>query len=755
MYDRDIDSSTETPSGPPVSSETPDTGGQQAAPPVRLDAPATELLEQLLTELAHTAGIEPSTSTTQASLLDAARQFTGSLPDTWSQRLQHAGQTLGLTLSWLRRSLEDVLRQGSRQGPIGTVFFTERGASWLLISEWAPERVHVHSSLLPQGPVWMSREELSRLLAPWTSESLTWVLAEESEPIHALRAAEVTSHQPLTPFARLRALVHLEAADLRAVVMYAVGVGLFALTTPIAVQSLVNTVAFGALLQPLVVLSILLLGGLVFAGGLRAMQNWVVEILQQRVFIRVVSDLSHRLPRVQTRAFDRAHGPEIVNRFFDVVAVQKASSTLLLEGLSVVLQASIGLLMLAFYHPLLLAFDFFLLLALAGIIFGYGHSAAAAGLKESKAKYAVAAWLQELARHPVAFRQHGGSAHAQRRADELARDYLGARRKHFKYLFRQILGALGLQAVASALLLGLGGWLVINRQLTLGQLVAAELIVTAVVAAIAKFGKHLEAYYDLLAAMDKLGQLVDLPLEQDTGESVPPRPGPASLRLDGLEFHYRESAPVLRGVSLEVRAGEKVAITGATAGGKSTLVDLLYGLRAPSRGRLLLDGLDLRDLSLASLRRDVAIVKAPEIFAGTLVDNVRMGQPDLPLSEVRRALELAGLGELLARLPEGLHTQLTTGGLPLSSGQVAQLHLARALVLRPRLLVLDEVLDSLDLQARNHVLKTLLAEDAPWTLILITRNPELLDRCTRAYELLDGRLCPLGSERESRAANLS
>jgi len=740
MYDRDLD---------PTSSENP------PGSPVPTAASATDVLEQLLTELAHTAGIEPSAHTTQASLLDASRQYSEPLTESWSQRLQHAGQALGLTLSLLERSLEDVLRQGSAQGPLGTVCFSEKGASWVLIAEWAPDRVLVHSSLLPQGETWMSRDELTLLLKPWTTQALTWLLAEESEPVHALRATEGASHSHLSPFARLRSLVRLEAADLRAIVMYAVGVGLFALTTPIAVQSLVNTVAFGSLLQPLVVLSILLLGGLVFAGGLRAMQNWVVEILQERIFIRVVSDLSHRLPRVQAKVFDRAHGPELVNRFFDVVTVQKASSSLLLEGLSVVLQASIGLLMLAFYHPLLLAFDFFLLLALAGIIFGFGHAAAAAGIKESKAKYAVAAWLQELARHRIAFRQHGGTAHALQRADALARDYLGARRKHFKYLFRQILGALGLQAIASALLLGLGGWLVIDRQLTLGQLVAAELIVTAVVAAIAKFGKHLEAYYDLLAAMDKLGHLVDLPLEEDPGESVPPTPGPASLKLDGLEFHYREDAPVLRGASLEVRAGEKLAITGATAGGKSTLVDLLYGLRAPSRGRILLDGLELRDLSLASLRRDVAIVKAPEIFAGTIVDNVRMGQAELPLSEVRRALEAVGLGELLAQLPEGLQTELTTGGLPLSSGQVAQLHLARALVLRPRLLVLDEVLDGLDAKARAHVLETLLAEDAPWTLLVITRDPELLSRCTRAYELSGGRLCPLDSERKPRVATLT
>ncbi len=737
MYDRDLDA--------PVPGSTPDHSG----------TPSPEVLEHLLCELAHTAGVEPGGNTAQAALLDASRQCSGSLEETWSQRLQHAGQSLGLTLTTLQRSTEDVLREGSRQGPLATVCFSEQGARWVLLAEWAGPRIQVRSNLLAQGEAWMDGQELSQLLAPFAAQPLTWVLAEEAEPIHVLRGGESASPTPLSPFARLSALLHLEAADVRAVIMYAVGVGLFALTTPIAVQSLVNTVAFGALLQPLVVLSILLLGGLVFAGGLRAMQHWVVEILQQRLFIRVVSDLTHRLPRVQAQALDRAHGPELVNRFFDVVTVQKASSTLLLEGLSVVLQASIGLLMLAFYHPLLLAFDFFLLLALAGIILGFGRSAAAASIKESKAKYAVAAWLQELARHSITFRQRGGSAHALRRSDELARNYLGARRKHFKYLFRQILGALGLQAVASALLLGLGGWLVINRQLTLGQLVAAELIVTAVVASIAKFGKHLEAWYDLLASMDKLGKLVDLPLEQDTGESVPPRSGPASLSLHGLEFHYRKDAPVLRGTSLEVRAGESVAITGATAGGKSTLVDLLYGLRAPSRGRILLDGTDLRDLSLASLRRDVVIVKAPEIFAGTLVDNVRLGQPELPLHEVRRVLEAVGLGEMLARLPDGLQTELATGGLPLSSGQVVLLHLARALALRPRLLVLDEVLDPLDQRSRDHVLQTLMAGDAPWTLLLITRNPELIGRCQRAYELTGGQLSLLGPYQPPRVANLS
>ncbi|ATB41268.1 hypothetical protein CYFUS_006733 [Cystobacter fuscus] len=734
---------TSSPTITPTRGEPPMPAGQGPS------ESASDVLEAVLTELAHTAGLEPGHGTVRGALQDAGRHDPGSLADTWSRHLQHAGLALGLTLTLMRRPLEEVLREGGHQGPLATVSVSEQGARWLLIDTWETSRVHVRTNLLSEGQAWLAHRELSALLAAWGPAPITWVIAEESESLQALRGE---ANQTPSPFARVRELVRLEAADLRAVLVYAVGVGLFALTTPIAVQSLVNTVAFGALLQPLVVLSILLLGGLVFAGGLRAMQYWVVELLQQRLFIRVVSDLSHRLPRVHARAMDRAHGPELVNRFFDVVTIQKASATLLLEGLSVVLQTGIGLLMLAFYHPLLLAFDFFLLLSVAGILLGYGRSAAAAGLKESKAKYAVAAWLQELVRHPITFRQHGAAAHALERADTLARDWLGLRRKHFKYLFRQVLGALGLQAVASALLLGLGGWLVIDRQLSLGQLVAAELIVTAVLAAFAKFGKHLEAYYDLLAASDKLGQLVDLPLEQATGESHPPPSGPASLELRDVRFHYREDAPVLRGVSLEVRAGQKVVLTGDTAGGKSTLVDLLYGLRLPTRGRILLNGTDTRDLSLATLRRDVALVKAPELFAGTLVDNVRMGQPTLTLSQVRQVLESVGLGDVLAQLPDGLHTPLTTGGLPLSSGQAVLVHLARALALRPRLLILDEVLDTLDTRTRGRVLQTLLAPDAPWTLLLITHQPELLGQCERALVLSDGQLHPLNPESRNHEA---
>ena len=703
----------------------------------------TRTLQEVLEALAHATGGHHSPHRLEEALRDALRQVDTAADRAWAQVLVQAGQELGLSLTPLARSAEAVVAQGSRQGPLVTVYTAEGQSRWLRVEEWGPAGVRVHTSGQPEA-TWRNAAGLAALLgASSIQEERTWVLAEPARPMEALSRhgdGHEHGHEHPTPFERLKALLRLEREDVWAVVVYAMGVGVFALATPIAVQALVNTVAFGALLQPLVVLSVLLLGGLVLAAGLRALKAWVVERLQERLFVHVTSDLGHRLPRVHPRALEKDYGPELVNRFFDVVTLQKSSATLLLDGVSTLLQAAIGLVLLAFYHPLLLAFDVVLIAASAVIIFGYMRSALATSIKESKAKYAVAAWLQELVRHPTAFRGPQGLAFALRRTDELAREWLDSRRKHWGYLFRQLCGALGMQALASSLLLLLGGWLVINRQLTLGQLVAAELIVSAVLAALAKMGKHLESYYDLLTSLDKLGHLVDLPLEKDSGEGAPPTQGPSRLELRDVTFSYEGGPTVLQGVSLTLPPGSRVALSGACAAGRSTLVDLLFGLRAPTSGRVLLNNVDVRDLRLEALRRDVAVVKGPEIFNGPLVDNVRQDNLESSLAEVRHLLERLGLRETLERLPEGLQTQLATGGAPLSPSQALLVTLARALLRSPRLLVLDGVLDGLDGALLERVLEVLKAPNAPWTLLLITRREELLRHGEDHYTLVDGRL---------------
>jgi ABC-type bacteriocin/lantibiotic exporter with double-glycine peptidase domain len=441
---------------------------------------------------------------------------------------------------------------------------------------------------------------------------------------------------------------------------------------------------------------------------------------------------------VRAETLDRAWGPELVNRFFDVLTVQKSASTFLLDGLSLVLSAGIGMLVLAFYHPVLLAFDIVLIASVVGLLWGLGRRGPKTAIYESKAKYRVAAWLEDLARSGATFRSPYGSALASSRADELARAYLSARRESFKVVFRQYAGVLALQAIATAVLLGLGGWLVVVRQLTLGQLVASELIVATVVSNLSKLGRKIDAYYDLLAAVDKLGHLVDLPLEPARGGAELPRgSGPARLAVDGLHYAY-EGGATLDFPSFEVFAGERVAIVGGAGSGKSTLADVLYGLRAPGAGSVEIDGVDARSLPAHVLRAHVGLVRATDalVFEGTLAENVALGRPEVGHAEARAALEAVGLAARVRALPQGVGTQLAATGAPLASTDLRRVTIARAIAASPRLLVVDGGVAGLDAEARAAVQSALLRIGAPWTLIVLAAPDDpLVGLCDRVLRL--------------------
>ena len=515
--------------------------------------------------------------------------------------------------------------------------------------------------------------------------------------------------------------------------------GILLLATPLAVDSLVNNIAFGGqehvYLQALLVLSIALFAFLALLAVMRAAQHYVMETIQRRLFVRVTADLAYRLPHTQASALEQMMAPELVNRFFEVVTIQKSGALLLLEGVNVALATLMGLIVLGFYHPFLLAFDLVLVAALAVVVFGMGRNAVRTSIQESYAKHAVAAWLEQVALFPVLFKSHGAGNLACQRADGLVREYLVARRAHFRILLGQIIGLLALQAIASAALLTIGGALVLRGELTLGQLVASELIVGAIVASVAKFGKHLEAWYDALAAVDKLGSIADLQLERETGEPPTPAIGPVEVRAQQISFGYDRDRPVVRDVSFHFPPGARVAIVGAAGFGATTLLDLLYGLRQTQEGFLLVDGVDLRHWPPAALRQHVALVRGAEIVEGTIAENVRLARADISLADVRQALECVGLTQAVLDLPDGLETTLSFGGRPLSSSQRTRLVLARAIAGRPRLLLLDETLEGLDVETVAELERYLFDQTNPWTLVLVTRDIALVQRCDQVLRL--------------------
>ena len=555
-------------------------------------------------------------------------------------------------------------------------------------------------------------------------------------PLDLLRAAPGEGDPVRVALRRLLALLRLERGDVAVIVVYAVATGALTLASPIAVQALVNTVAFGALLQPLVILALLLLAGLTAAAVLNALAAAVVELLQQRLFARAVADLARRLPRVDLAGLDSAHGPDLANRFFGVVEAQKAGAVLLLDGVSVTLQAVVGMLLLAFYHPLLLGLDLVLLLGLVSAVFLPLRTAVATGIEESHAKYAVLAWLEELARVPEAFKGRASASQAADRAELLAQVYLHARRAHFSRVLVQLGAGLGLQVLASVALLGVGGYLVIERQLTLGQLVASELVVAAVAASMAKLGKQLETFYDLCTGVHKLGALLDLPLEAG-GDEAPAGLGPARVRLRGVDCELGDGRPALRGLELDLRPGERVHVDARAGADASVLLELCAGLRRPTRGAVELDDLDLRACDLFAAREQVALVRPGQVVAGTVRDNLALGTGEASPVALREALVALALDGVIAALPEGIGTELRPGGAPLTRAQARRLVLARALAARPRVLLLDGALDGLDLdpEARARLLDRILGPEGPWTVLVVSEDPVVRARCSRRMVL--------------------
>lgn len=551
--------------------------------------------------------------------------------------------------------------------------------------------------------------------------------------------------EALPPWQRLIHFLVEDRRDLIVLLIYTLLNGLLMLAVPLAAQALVNTIAAGVFLQPLVVLSLLLFLGLLFAGVMRLMQLVLVEIIQQRIFAKVALRLAYRLPRIRFEALRTQYAPELVNRFFDVLTIQKTWSKILLDVPSSVLQILVGLMLLALYSPLLLAFDIALLSGILFSLFALGFGGLRTSIQESYQKYAVAGWLEEIGRCHISFKTAGLPPLGLDRADKLIVKYLTARGQHFKVLLRHATATYLLYALAGAGVLALGGWLVINRQLTLGQLVAAEIVVVSVLAAFEKLMRQVEPFYDLLTGMDKIGYITDLPLETESGKELPHNNQGLELRFENVSFAYDEQSTLLGNFQLHVSSGTRLALLGEGGSGKSTIASLICGLMPATRGIIEINGVEIREIAPSSLRRHIAWTGLGcEIFDGTLEENISLGREWVGSEDIRWALEVTGLSNDLSVLPEGKLTRLVSEGRNLSFGQRQRLMIARAIVDKPQLLILDETLAAIDQQTRLDVIRRISNPRHPWTVVFITTLPEVIQHCDAVAVIENGTLKETG-----------
>ncbi|GAB5402385.1 MAG: ABC transporter ATP-binding protein [Aureliella sp.] len=669
-----------------------------------------------------------------ATALNLGDVATTDLEDNDFGLLIAGGRQVGIFISELEVVAEDI--PGSLVAGFPVIFAEESGDFWLFegIVGSRIEATHVSDTVETQV---IKQSRIKRLFAE-NPEARCLVAKRELECVAMSSDSHGDGHDDhhdhLPPLQRFIALLRLDQRDIWAVALFALVAGILSLATPLAIESLVNVVSWGTYIQPLIVLGIMLLACLGIAGIMKILQTIVVEIVQRRQLVRIVGDLAHRFPRANQASLSGVYPRELANRVFDIMTIQKASAVLLLDGISIGLTTVMGLLLLAFYHPFLLGFDIVLIICMVSITRLLGRGGVRTAIDESITKYKIAHWLQDILSTPAAFKVNGGEMLAIERANRLTANYLEARKLQFRVVLRQVTFAIGLQVVASTFLLGLGGWLVMKQQLTLGQLVASELVVTVVVGAFAKAGKSLEKFYDLMAGVDKVGHLLDIPVDPRTDLGELPD-GPAAVRWDDLDFHFSLTGSTCVVPAYEIKPGSSVAIVGHYRAGKSLLVRSLAGLIRPHHGMAEIAGYDAQTAALGGEGRLVGYACRGEVFHATIEENVDVGRSFVGQKRVRESLDQVGLWDSVLRLPGGTRTMLQSGGSPLSNTQRAQLMIARAIAGNPKLLLIDSLLDDLTPDVRDSLLDKLTGDDVPWTLVIVTNQREIANRADETLEL--------------------
>lgn len=475
-------------------------------------------------------------------------------------------------------------------------------------------------------------------------------------------------------------------------VVYGVGISLLSLATPISVQMLINTIANTAMQAPLVMLALTLFGLLVMSSLLYALRIHLMEIFARRFYARMVAEISLISVYAQNPFFGDVKQSSLFNRYFDVIYVQSLIPNLFIGGFTVVLQIAVGFVLVSLYHPYFLGFTLVLIALVWVIWLVWGSRALRTAVDVSHAKHKTAAWLDNIGGSNGFFKSQRRIDYALDKTDDYTREYITNRRRHFRHLYSQTLAFLLIYAAASAALLGLGGFLVIENELTLGQLVAAELVLSAAFAGVAQLGTYLGYFYDLFAAVEEISLFYDVEQEQPKGAD--PFEGPDhTIVMKGVRgFARHETAQF----DLEIPSGAIIMASASHHGIQRLFTNLLKLHDLPEGGIATLGGVDIKAIETHHLRKNVHVLDRPSIVEMTIRDYLALSCPDTAPQRMIGALETVGLAQTIATLERGLDTPLASTGYPLSAVELQQLKLANALLERPRILVLSRLFDLID-----------------------------------------------------------
>lgn len=553
-----------------------------------------------------------------------------------------------------------------------------------------------------------------------------------------------------TPAQRLWHLLLTEKRDISYTYIYAMIVGLLSLTLPLGVQAIIGLISGGLIINSIVVLIAFVVAGTLISGIMQIMQMSIVETLQQRLFTRAAFEFAYRIPRIRLESILTQYAPELANRFFDILTLQKGLAKLLTSVITALLQVLFGLMLLAFYHPFFVFFGLFLVAVLALIFYFTGKSGLDTSLYESKYKYKVAYWLEELGRNQSVFKIAGNTLLPLKKMQKLLTGYLYKRKSHFRILVIQYSAFVAFKTIITGGVLILGSLLVIERDITLGQFVASEIVIISVITAVEKMILNLDVIYDTLTAVEKIGNVTDLKLEKTNTFDNFNRQG-FHIRAHGVSYTYQgNDTPALKNIDLEIKPQEYVGIIGNEGSGKSTLMKILTGLYDEYKGHITYNGFTLRDLNIKNLQDYIGDnLSHEDIFEGTLLENITVGREGFNMEYLNHVLEIVELIDDIQSLKEGLQTQMMPSGQGFSSTFQKKVVFARSMLTHPNLIVFDDFFYNLEGSYKRRVLDKILQKDKyPWSIFAASHDPILLEKMDKIYLMKNGTIIKEGTFKE-------
>jgi ABC-type bacteriocin/lantibiotic exporter with double-glycine peptidase domain len=539
-------------------------------------------------------------------------------------------------------------------------------------------------------------------------------------------------------FSRLSLIIRLERKILAIIIAYALVIGVFSLIVPLTVQELVNTFAFS--IEPIMIVTLvgIMAIGLAFIGGFKLLQASSVEILNQRLYTRIALALTQQIPRFREETFM----PRYANCFMEAELLPRALLAMLVDLINVVLGGMIGMTLLVMFHPYFIIFNALLVGGFIFMIAFLGRGALKLTLSVSQSNYDTLSWMQDIAHNLLHFKSTASMPLLLKKTDELVTTYVAARKVRADILtWHQYRGVVFWQAFAHSGLIGTAGWLLSSGQLTLGQFVASEVIVGTLLLNLDTMAKRMYAVYYVFASMSELSFLFSLPKDMEQNKMYVSLPDPTihgvRMTCKDLTFSYPDSQPIFQNFNLEVTPGEKIAIYSKNSTGKTTLACVLAGLYAPTSGVIRYNGVDLRDLDMDSLNtcRGLILDSKLTLFEGTLEENITLGRSSIQYDDVRWALRFVELEDEIDALPLSLRTPVLSRGKNFTTSQILRILVARAIITRPQVLILDGTLHSMQPHIREILLRRLCSKEEPWSVVFVSNDPTLVSHVDRRLVL--------------------